>query len=648
MPDHGIFLASDQPAVTFAAAELGRYLGRMTGHAFPRVAEPAVASVVLGTFPALVSLLPLPVPVPVPAVPADDPHWDDAILLKSHAGRLFLGGSNPRSVLFSVYAYLEQLGCRWLYPGPDGEVVPRADLRLDGFAAYERASLRIRGAAAYPDAPGGEHYVDWMAKSRLNYFYSEYFLEERPGGNCGNPPLTEAERAIVGWKKSMLAAARQRGLLIERYGHGWSRALLGRFAAEKGITEEEAYQHLRARRDNEAEKPPNPQHREFCLSHPDVRRILVEDITCFLDAHQHEQDVAGVWMGDGWDLACQCERCRPRPFSAWYMDIVREVATTLKVRAPLLKLECLVYMTTLLPPEGRPLDGLDNVIMMLAPMGRCYRHTLFDETCRHPDWKPDIRHNRSTDREHFRLPLNGDYLDALRGWQQCVDAPWYIFDYFNWFQTFWDRAFLAYRPQTLAEEMGQFHEHGVVGMVPCHYTQSAFPTHLVSWILAHTLWSGDADLDTLRREYLQAHFGPYAAPAEAHLDAMRAAFMRLTPHCTPLWQEDPVLVCAVAAALTALADGFDARFAPGPADPLLLRRLSWLKADTVLQSGTFRALAAHAAGDDARADAIVAELLAFLDAHRDDLTEVLHVRFARYVVKWLPDRFRQRHNWSIA
>ena len=70
-------------------------------------------------------------------------------------------------------------------------------------------------------------------------------------------------------------------------------------------------------------------------------------------------------------------------------------------------------------------------------------------------------------------------------------------------------------------------------------------------------------------------------------------------------------------------------------------------ADAVLQAGVYRALYEHAAGNDARGAAIATELLAFLDQHKDRLDWALHVKFARWVVKWLPDKFKDRTAWVL-
>ena len=55
---------------------------------------------------------------------AKDPVLDDIVHIDTTCEGGILAGSNPRSVLFAVYRYLKLNGCRWLYPGTDGEHIP--------------------------------------------------------------------------------------------------------------------------------------------------------------------------------------------------------------------------------------------------------------------------------------------------------------------------------------------------------------------------------------------------------------------------------------------------------------------------------------------------------------------------------------------
>ena len=54
----------------------------------------------------------------------EDAVLDDVIHIETDENGGILAGSNPRSVLFAVYRFLRENGCRWLYPGVDGDYVP--------------------------------------------------------------------------------------------------------------------------------------------------------------------------------------------------------------------------------------------------------------------------------------------------------------------------------------------------------------------------------------------------------------------------------------------------------------------------------------------------------------------------------------------
>ncbi|MBO4931944.1 MAG: hypothetical protein J6I42_07150, partial [Clostridia bacterium] len=73
----------------------------------------------------------------------DDPVLDDIVQIIADKNGGILAGSNPRSVLFAVYRYLKENGCRWLYPGVDGEFIPIANVQPVEYR--HKASSRFRG-----------------------------------------------------------------------------------------------------------------------------------------------------------------------------------------------------------------------------------------------------------------------------------------------------------------------------------------------------------------------------------------------------------------------------------------------------------------------------------------------------------------------
>ena len=52
---------------------------------------------------------------------AKDTELDDIMYIDTTVSGGIIAGDNPRAVLLAVYEFLRQNGCRWLFPGVDGE-----------------------------------------------------------------------------------------------------------------------------------------------------------------------------------------------------------------------------------------------------------------------------------------------------------------------------------------------------------------------------------------------------------------------------------------------------------------------------------------------------------------------------------------------
>jgi hypothetical protein len=147
----GICPAGSEAPVLFAAAELSRCLGRMTGRPWPVDGQGALR---VGTYEALGM---------APPEPVEDPRLDDEITVDVSEGAGIVAGINPRSVLLAAYAFLTQLGCRWVRPGDDGERIPqRAEgltARLQQRPAYRHRGCCIEGAVSRENVL---EFIDWL------------------------------------------------------------------------------------------------------------------------------------------------------------------------------------------------------------------------------------------------------------------------------------------------------------------------------------------------------------------------------------------------------------------------------------------------------------------------------------------------------
>ena len=155
-------------AVDYAAEELRKYLRMMLpegGDYTVRYAPDAKDGYRLG----LMQELGLDVS------DVEDAELDDVIYIDCTARSGIIAGSNPRSVLLAVYEYLRRLGCRWLFPGVDGEIIPIIK-DVPCVTYRHKASMRYRGWCN----EGAEYQqnmleaIDFLAKVGMNVFMMEF------------------------------------------------------------------------------------------------------------------------------------------------------------------------------------------------------------------------------------------------------------------------------------------------------------------------------------------------------------------------------------------------------------------------------------------------------------------------------------------
>lgn len=107
---------------------------------------------------------------------ADDTH--DHLLVDVIENSIYLGGSNPRSVLYAAYRFLEETHqFLWLWPGETGVFYQKNhETKLEPMTLRETASLPLRSLSI-----NNPHYepdtVLWMARNKLNNFNAAWNIK---------------------------------------------------------------------------------------------------------------------------------------------------------------------------------------------------------------------------------------------------------------------------------------------------------------------------------------------------------------------------------------------------------------------------------------------------------------------------------------
>ena len=122
---------TSHPTVDFAAEELKKYLRMMMPQEDVRIcyAPDAAQGFRLGLMQEF--------GLDVSDVPSTE--LDDIRYIETQEEGGIIAGDNPRSVLMAVYELFRQNGCRWLFPGVDGEYIPMQSLHP---VSYRHVALR--------------------------------------------------------------------------------------------------------------------------------------------------------------------------------------------------------------------------------------------------------------------------------------------------------------------------------------------------------------------------------------------------------------------------------------------------------------------------------------------------------------------------
>lgn len=322
--DAVIVVAPDAPPATrYAAEELKRFLGEITGADFPVVPDTdplRPTELIVGHNRHAHAL----------NVSVDYSRLGpDGYVLISKGSKILLAGGEPRGTLYAVYGLLEDhLGCRWFTP--DVSRIPKADI----LALEPLNELRI------PPLEYREPFVkecfdaDWCARNRMN---------------SSNAPLQEHHGGKVTY-------------------YGFVHTFDSLLPPEKWFDEHPEYFSLvKGQRVKERT--------QLCCTHPDVVRLVTEEVRRRMREHP-EATVFSVSQND-WHNYCECDNCQALAQAegtqaAPLLHLVNAVARAVRDEFPDKIIDTLAYQYTRKPP--RTMRPEPNVVIRLCSIECDFSH----------------------------------------------------------------------------------------------------------------------------------------------------------------------------------------------------------------------------------------------------------------------------------
>jgi hypothetical protein len=513
----------------FAASELSRYLSLATGKALTASKGPALFTLAVAD-------------ASEQALPADFSPEDDWIIIRPQGKGYLLAGSNPRSVLFAVYRYLQELGIRWIRPGPKGEVVPKvASPIAEGVNILERASYKFR-TICIEGACSLEHVrnlIDWAAKHGMNGYFIQFdygtAFWRQWYTHAGNPHLRaepfspERAQEIVG---EIVRELRLRDLRFERMGHGWTPAAIGLtgegWDSQSIKLSDEQRQMLAEIGGSRDLFHGVPLNTNLCYSSPRVRRTMANIIVEYAERHS-DVDHLHVWLADGSNNNCECPGCQAARPSDFFVQILNEVDAGLAARGLKTRIVFLIYVDLLWPPLKERLKNQDRFILMFAPITRSFQQSFADAHVPE-EALPDYRRNR------LEFPKDaGMNIKFLRAWQEHFKGEGFDFDYHNIWACHYDPTQYALAG-VLHRDIQHLARIGLHGFNSCQVQRLSFPHNLLLDVLARTLWHKELPFEAISRRSFQNAYGNDGEQVEAFFREMSGLW---APFFNPVFIPQP-------------------------------------------------------------------------------------------------------------
>ena len=490
------FDAASSQVVRFAASELESYLDRM---------------------------LPSPPDLTIRLLSSGgDPMDGFSIRVGEREGEI--RGSNDRSVLLGVYDYLHHLGCRFLGPGRDSEVVPHITPDLLPANYEKHASFRHRGVCI-EGADSRENildFIDWLPKVGYNSFFLQfktpYAFLARWYHHLENPFLTpesytvsDAARDMVGLEEAM----KKRGLLLHKVGHGWTGEALGYetmnwdpnprpLAPEKEPLAAEV-NGVRALWKG------SPANTNLCFHNGDAVDLFASLVVRYAKENP-SADYLHVWLADEYNNVCECEGCRETTPSDQYVELLNELDRRLTAEGLSTRIVFLLYQELLWPPIKARLEHPERFVLMFAPISRTFEssYDLTGDAVPIPDFH----------RNHIVLPTNlQENLAFLRGWQKLFHGDSFVYDYPLGRAHYGDFGYV-HIARVIGSDIKQLRSMGLDGYISCQELRVSLPNALPNYVMGYTLFDESADTEALIREYFEAAYGSRAGEVLAYLSEL--------------------------------------------------------------------------------------------------------------------------------
>ena len=500
-----IYKITADPVVDYAAEELKKYLRMM----MPRCGE-----IIISYDPEAKEgfRLGLMENFGLDTSEAEVPDLDDIVHIDTDENGGIIAGNNNRSVLLAVYKYLTINGCRWLFPGVDGEFIPIKG--IEPVKYHKLADCRYRGQCN----EGAESQqamletIDFSPKIGMNVYMLEFDIPKAYYDWYYNHTYNEMNRepepinadTVLQWKRACEAEIAKRGLQFHDIGHGWNAEAFGISSVDGWVKDEnnpipeEARQYLAlidGKRDLFKGVALNT---NFCMSNPEARKIVTKAVCDYAEANSHVTFLH-VWLADYQKNHCECDVCRTKRPSDWYVVFLNDIDEELTRRELATRIVFCVYSDTAYEPTCEYIKNPERFTMLMGAISRSYTYSV-EKDPKVEELTPFIL-NKSA-----RLDTMEEYIVRANLWRNFAPCKSFAYEYHFWKHQFYAPGTLCFAKR-ICEDIVSYRDNNFNGLIEDGSQRCFFPNGFSFYCYAQKLFDTSVTYEALEEDYFKHAYG---------------------------------------------------------------------------------------------------------------------------------------------
>jgi len=458
-----------------------------------------------------------------------DPTFDDYVFVETEKDGGTLAGSNPRSVLFAVYRFLKLNGCRWLFPGPEGEIIPQKKIEKQSY--HHLAGYRLRGHTleGAPSLRQVLDYIDFHAKEELNSFglygvfsYQENYYNHRRSARFRPEEGFDPEQAETQWRALYEHEIKKRGLLLFSGEHGLIPDALGikesdraDYKSGKKTVSEQIRPYLAQIQGKRALYRDDIYFTNVCFSKEGIIQKMAESALRQAKAKPY-LDYLGITVADLSKNHCECEECKKKIPSDWYVILLNEIDRLLSENKMDTRILFSFYTDMIFAPKTETLRNPKRFLLQFCPIHRSYSSSLTKDSVI-PEPIPFVHND-------WKIPKSFEEAYALfRKWQEIFPGPYSMFEYHYWRAQYRDPGAMEIA-RRVYEDIQSYPIVGVCGCMQDGSDKSFFPNGFHSHIYAETLMHPDLDYEAEMTDFYRHQYGEGWEKVRDYLSGISSAF----------------------------------------------------------------------------------------------------------------------------